>query len=158
MDPINGMREQKIVEYCLYARRSTEDDERQAMSIDSQIKEMTDIATRDGLFIKELRQEKHSAKMSGTRPVFNQLLTDIRSGFFTGILNIPKKKPPGKQLSWDEKETNRIISSYRVIVEHAIAGIKRYRCMSEKLRNKKPFIDDTFLLFTAGLWNYHLAS
>jgi hypothetical protein len=30
-----------IVEYCLYARKSTEDDERQAMSIDSQIKELT---------------------------------------------------------------------------------------------------------------------
>ena len=29
-----------LIEYCLYARKSTEDDERQAMSIDSQIKEM----------------------------------------------------------------------------------------------------------------------
>src|ERR1035437_781287 len=74
------------VEYCLYARKSTEDDERQAMSIDSQIKEMTDIAIRDNLFIKEIRQEKHSAKASGHRPVFAQLLEDIRSGIFNGIL------------------------------------------------------------------------
>lgn len=74
------------VEYCLYARKSTEDDERQAMSIDSQIKEMTDLAVRDGLFIKEIRQEKHSAKMSGQRPVFAQLLEDIRTGLFNGIL------------------------------------------------------------------------
>jgi len=34
------------IEYCLYARKSTEDDERQAMSIDSQIKEMTEMAVR----------------------------------------------------------------------------------------------------------------
>lgn len=74
------------VEYCLYARKSTEDDERQAMSIDSQIKEMKDLAVRDGLFIKEIRQEKHSAKLSGTRPVFAKLLEDIRSGLFNGIL------------------------------------------------------------------------
>lgn len=74
------------IEYCLYARKSTEDDERQAMSIDSQIKEMTDMAIKEGLFIKEIRQEKHSAKMSGQRPVFMQLIEDLRNGMFTGIL------------------------------------------------------------------------
>ncbi|MCR4324490.1 MAG: recombinase family protein [Candidatus Curtissbacteria bacterium] len=73
-------------EYCLYSRKSSESDERQTMSIDSQIKEMNDLAIREGLFIKEIRQESHSAKMSGQRPVFNQILTDIRSGMFTGIL------------------------------------------------------------------------
>src|SRR3989344_376596 len=74
------------VEYCLYARKSSEDDERQAMSIDSQIKEMNEMAVKDGYFIKEIRRESHSAKMSGQRPVFAQILTDIRIGMFTGIL------------------------------------------------------------------------
>lgn len=74
------------VEYCLYARKSSEDDERQAMSIDSQVKEMNEMAVREGYFIKEVRRESHSAKMSGQRPVFSQLLTDIRNGMFTGIL------------------------------------------------------------------------
>lgn len=74
------------VEYCLYARKSSEDDERQAMSIDSQIKEMNEMAVREGYFIKEVRRESYSAKMSGQRPVFSQLLTDIRTGMFTGIL------------------------------------------------------------------------
>lgn len=80
--------EQKIIhiEYCLYARKSSEDDERQAMSIDSQIKEMSDLALKDGIVIKEIRQESHSAKESGQRPVFVQLLNDIRNGRFTGIL------------------------------------------------------------------------
>ncbi len=76
----------KKVEYCLYARKSSEQDERQAASIDSQIREMTAMAVKDGLTIKEVRQESHSAKMSGHRPVFNQLLSDLRSGYFTGIL------------------------------------------------------------------------
>lgn len=74
------------IEYCLYARKSSEDDERQAMSIDSQVKEMKDLAAKEGLFIKEVRQESHSAKMSGQRPVFAQLLNDIRLGMFGGIL------------------------------------------------------------------------
>lgn len=75
------------VEYCLYARKSSEDDERQAMSIDSQIKEMTDLASIEGFIIKEIRRECHSAKESGQRPVFKKLLEDIRDGMFTGILS-----------------------------------------------------------------------
>lgn len=74
------------INYCLYARKSSESDERQAMSIDSQIKEMTDLATREKLAVVEIRQESHSAKASLQRPVFNQMLTDIEHGLFSGIL------------------------------------------------------------------------
>jgi len=91
MDSNNVLRTQPLaeipqIEYCLYSRKSSESDERQTMSIDSQIKEMTDLAVKGGLNIKEIRQESHSAKVSGLRPVFNQLLADIRDGTFTGIL------------------------------------------------------------------------
>ena len=72
------------IEYCLYARKSSESDERQAMSIDSQIKEMQTVAQRENLLIKEIREESHSAKQSGQRPVFNQLLIDIEQGEFSG--------------------------------------------------------------------------
>lgn len=71
------------IEYCLYARKSSESDERQAMSIDSQIEEMLTLAKRDNLKIKK---ESHSAKMSGSRPVFTQLLQEIREKKFNGIL------------------------------------------------------------------------
>lgn len=74
------------VEYCLYARKSSESDERQTMSIESQIKEMQDLATKEGISVKEIHQESHSAKASGERQVFNQLLTDIQSGNINGIL------------------------------------------------------------------------
>ena len=55
------------LKYCLYARKSSEQDERQAMSIDSQLKEMLALAERDGLEIVETKQESHSAKQSGYR-------------------------------------------------------------------------------------------
>nr|MCW1949656.1 recombinase family protein [Candidatus Shapirobacteria bacterium] len=74
------------VRYCLYARKSTEGDERQAMSIDSQIKEMSDMANRLGIYVKEIRRESHSAKISGKRPVFAQMIEDIRNNIFDGIL------------------------------------------------------------------------
>ncbi len=78
--------EKQGIKYCLYARKSTESDERQAMSIDSQIKEMTDMADREGLNVIEIKQESHSAKQSGQRPVFFQLIADLREDKFQGIL------------------------------------------------------------------------
>ncbi len=78
--------ETPTIKYCLYARKSSESDERQAMSIDSQIKEMQDLVKKENLKVTEIRQESHSAKASLARPVFNQMLTDIENGLFNGIL------------------------------------------------------------------------
>ena len=80
------MEDQTQIKYCLYARKSSESDERQTMSINSQIKEMKVLAKRDSLEILEIYQESHSAKISNTRPIFNKLLTDITQGKFGGIL------------------------------------------------------------------------
>lgn len=74
------------IKYVLYARKSTESDELQALSIDSQIKEMKQLAERDKLYIVDIKRESHSAKASGQRPVFQEILGDIRSGKYTGIL------------------------------------------------------------------------
>jgi len=74
------------LKYCLYARKSSESDERQAMSIGSQIKEMKEMATREGLDIVIVKQESFSAKQSGYRPVFNEVLHGLRNGEFNAIL------------------------------------------------------------------------
>lgn len=74
------------IKYVLYARKSTEQDEKQALSIDSQIKEMLAVAEKEGLEIIDIRRESHSAKESGQRPVFKELLEDVRRGRFNGIL------------------------------------------------------------------------
>src|ERR1700690_456856 len=75
-----------LLKYCLYARKSTEQEEKQILSIDSQIKEMAQIAQREGLNVVSVKRESHSAKASGQREVFNELITDIRSGKFNCIL------------------------------------------------------------------------
>ncbi|MEI6352837.1 MAG: recombinase family protein [Candidatus Nomurabacteria bacterium] len=74
------------VRYVLYARKSTESDEQQALSIDSQIKEMTAIAERLNLNVISIKKESHSAKASGQRPVFKELLEEINKGIYNGIL------------------------------------------------------------------------
>lgn len=56
------------------------------LSIDSQIKEMLQLAEKEGLDVVEIRRESHSAKSTGERPIYNELLGDIRQGKFNGIL------------------------------------------------------------------------
>ncbi len=86
MDQTQSQDNYPTIKYCLYARKSSESDEKQAMSIDSQIKEMLELAEKEKLNIVEIRKESHSAKESGQRPVYNQLLVDISKGMFNGIL------------------------------------------------------------------------
>ena len=74
------------LKYCLYARKSTESDERQVQSIDSQVKEMLQIAERENLEIVDIRRESKSAKDSGNRPIFKELLKDIAEEKFNAIL------------------------------------------------------------------------
>ena len=74
------------LKYCLYARKSTESDERQIQSIDSQVKEMLQIAERENLEIVDIRRESKSAKDSGNRPIFKELLKDITEEKFNAIL------------------------------------------------------------------------
>jgi len=72
--------------YCLYARKSSESEERQVLSIDSQIKEMLQLAEREGLEIVAMKRESHSAKETGQRPVFNEIIEEIRDGKYNAIL------------------------------------------------------------------------
>jgi len=78
--------EQEQLKYCLYARKSSEAEEKQALSVDSQIKEMLTLSQRDNLNIVDVYRESHSAKDCGQRPVFNRLILDIKEGKFNGIL------------------------------------------------------------------------
>ncbi|MDO8592040.1 MAG: recombinase family protein [bacterium] len=72
--------------YCLYARKSSESDERQAMSIDSQLAEMQALAENEGLNVVKILQESHSAKDSGKRPVYNEMLAGLASDEYNAIL------------------------------------------------------------------------
>lgn len=74
------------IKYCLYARKSTESGEMQALSIDSQIKEKATITERLQLHVVEVKRELHSAKASGQRPVYKELLKEIDEGKFNRVL------------------------------------------------------------------------
>ena len=75
------------LKYALYARKSTDDPQRQLRSIPDQIDECKKHAKRLGLHVVgEPFIEKRSAKVSYQRPVFNALIEAIKEGTYDGIL------------------------------------------------------------------------
>lgn len=69
---------------------------------------------------------------------------------------IPKKATKNHPLTEEDKQNNRIISGLRIVVEHAIGGMKRFKAAADIYRNRIPNTDDLFHLLCAGLWNFHL--
>jgi len=75
------------VKYCLYARKSMEAEEQQALSIESRVKEMLALAEKENLKVIDIKREAHSSKEVGQRAVFNQMLLEIREKKYNGILS-----------------------------------------------------------------------
>ena len=73
------------------------------------------------------------------------------------MVSIPTKKPRGQALSHAVKGWNTRRRRMRVLVEHALAGVKRFRIVSDVFRNKREALADRAMLLACGLWNYHLA-
>ena len=71
--------------YFLYARKSTEDDDKQVMSIPAQLVELREFASRENLEILEEFQESKSAKTPG-REVFGDMFAKIEKLDGVGIL------------------------------------------------------------------------
>ena len=69
---------------------------------------------------------------------------------------LPHKGTKKKPLTVEQRQENTILSHFRVCVEHAIGGMKRFRAFSEVFRNRLGWIDDLVAFLAAGLWNYHL--
>jgi hypothetical protein len=63
------------------------------------------------------------------------------------------KKGADNALSDQQKAHNTLVSGRRVVVEHSIAGLKRYRILGNKNRLKVTAVIDRLLGVCAGLWN-----
>jgi len=73
------------MKYILYCRKSTDTEDKQVLSLESQEKELLDIASSYGLSVTKIFRESKSAKAEG-RPVFASVLASIQSGEADSIL------------------------------------------------------------------------
>ena len=72
--------------FFLYARKSTDVEDKQVLSIDAQLTELRAFAREQSLEIVEEFIEKQSAKIPG-RPIFGQMLKCIERGEANGIVS-----------------------------------------------------------------------
>ena len=73
-------------------------------------------------------------------------------------ISIPHKKTKNNPLKDTQKDENTRMASLRIKVEHSIGGMKRYRILSDRLRNHLIDLYDDILGVCAGLWNLYLAN
>ena len=71
--------------FFLYARKSTDVEDKQVRSIEDQIAELRTFAKQNNLNIIDVFIEKQSAKIPG-RPIFGEMLERIEKGEADGIL------------------------------------------------------------------------
>lgn len=74
------------IKYFLYARKSSESEDRQVQSIDDQMNRLKELAQDLSLEVVKTFTEAKSAKQPGNRPVFEDMLNRIEKGEADGIL------------------------------------------------------------------------
>ena len=73
------------MKYVIYARKSTDEDDRQVLSIESQITELREFAIKENLEVIDEYIESKTAKVPG-RPLFNKMIKRIEENGPMGIL------------------------------------------------------------------------
>jgi site-specific DNA recombinase len=71
--------------FFIYVRKSTDENDRQVLSIQAQLFELHELARREGLTVIRTFEESRTAKQPG-RPQFNLMLSEIEKGRAQGIL------------------------------------------------------------------------
>lgn len=129
---------------------------------------ITDRKRRIGFLSKTIEGKQHDFTLLKQQASPRYIPKDIRQRVDLGFkgyqkqypdhcVSMPVRKPRTKELSRTVKKQNARKARIRVLVEHAIGGIKRFRIVTDVFRNRMKDFDDQVMLISSGLWNYHLS-
>ncbi|MDP8258817.1 MAG: recombinase family protein, partial [Candidatus Aadella gelida] len=94
----------KIINYFIYLRKSSDSEDRQVQSIEAQKRELLAYAKQKNLNILSIFEESKSAKEPG-RPVFTEMIGRINKGEANGLLvwkinRLARNPVDGGTISW----------------------------------------------------------
>jgi len=69
---------------------------------------------------------------------------------------LPKKRSKKQSLTAEDKRFNRMVARQRILNEHVIGALKRFRIISDRYRNRRKRFGLRFNLI-AGIYNHDLA-
>ena len=105
-------------QYVIYCRKSTESEEKQVLSIESQIKELNEFSKKMNLSVSSVLTESRSAKLPG-RPVFNEMMKKVYKGQYAGIVcwkldRLARNPIDGSSLVWalDQGKIKEILTPH----------------------------------------------
>ncbi len=125
------------------------------------------IVNNQGIIIHKLRykkgrrhdydiyKEEHHVTPKEVVNVFDLGYLGIEKDFPEQLSSIPIRKKKNVELSQEEKEHNKNHSRRRIVIEHAICRLKKYRIMSDIFRNKLRKYNRISEL-VSGLVNYRM--
>lgn len=112
------MKDQTKIKYVLYARKSSESEEKQVQSIGDQLDKLRGLAQDKGLRVVKIFKESKSAKQPYNRPVFMEMLKFIKEGKADGILcwqinRLSRNSIDSGEIKWLlQEETIKSIQTY----------------------------------------------
>ena len=105
------------------------------------------------------RHDFRFLKESGVR--FLEKIKVVTDSGYQGLQKIhtntsmPKKKSKKQQLTLEDKKQNHEISSLRVLNEHVIGKLKRFKILADKYRNRRKRFGSRLNLIS-GIYNHEL--
>ena len=110
---------------------------------------------------------RHDKRIAERQQLIEHIPPDVTPWMDSGFVGADKfhsgaqicaKATKNHPLTEAQKQNNRVISAFRIPVEHAIGGMKRMGAAANIWRNRIDGMDDRVMLVSAGLWNFYLGS
>jgi site-specific DNA recombinase len=78
--------QEEYFRYAIYARKSTDAEDKQERSLGDQLADCKDMAVRDGLRVVKVFEESMSAKEPDIRPKFREMMNELQAGKYDGVI------------------------------------------------------------------------